>query len=1036
LEGEKGFITDKATKRKEKIAIKEIIQNFSLIDKEIIFSIIAGRIIFPSNAIFYVMAEFEEDLNLAMVRGKGGGHAFIRKDALEVLIKRINIEELKDYNALERAFRRLGYATKRVGYFSARNFSASSALMFSFISELSGKSLSELMGLGSGEYWYKTLFIVAAIMGSFQLVSWLIAKIFHLRKGVSTLFTIMIALFIFMPLDIKLILVTLIGFLLGYFEGKSTKVGYPWIGSNHTLPDIATLKRIFDFRTNTLVDFLTQFPPSKLTYKEYFYWTKDVLASLKDGRAKKFIEWEGAPKFIKRYFKVVIYEVKIFYRAAPLWAFLASSLYIASVVCYYPPQAKRGYLWFIALGFIWGWGLGMLVKYIAGQDNAYPATLPYDANIPDREPTSQELLLTKNAFGKKLKFLQEQGIDIEKITLISPSLEVPAKVKGGLLYVNPNILRGPPEQLRVIFEGHEFYHLLGYSEEQARQKTIEYLKQNNLLKSHIDFLERNNIELKADEDWLQLLVAIQHQERLLTLLKDIKNISGRLIIASDIDKTILDVQDSLETFKGMKEIILKLLCSGVIFVFISGNSVAEQMVRIVEPLEEELRKIGEIKLLKNVILYANGGASRVAFDDRGNKIREDIIAPIPQNDLDTLVEISKDVLSRHLETIFGYKNTFYEPIAMDVINNLVSPSNMAKFYKKKIKFELQVNKKEPEITIVRDVYELVRAKYYPDKSKGLTISFPYIEIRDNQQASIILVFNLSIFDKRLKDVRSKIIDDILSEMENRGLKGKFFLRTGGVSSIDITYKTATKKESLEHLKKKISFNRNKDVLVYLGDEFYRKGNKEGNDVPVLGVDDIYIVSVAKDNTHPGLTPLEKQKLLWAGEGPKASLELMREIEKALSNVSSPINKVDYYTVLKIISSYRNHGKGTMAEPFVDHNRWGQYFRVDPLAGRVWVLTYEEYHKSTLPKYEDGVKASSSIEKDIKEWVEESLKANPAKKQLLKRKIQVGSVILEVREGGAVTIDITKASILREGKYEVPTKKEAMEDFIKSYGYSP
>ncbi|RKY40126.1 MAG: hypothetical protein DRP76_02615, partial [Candidatus Omnitrophota bacterium] len=41
-----------------------------------------------------------------------------------------------------------------------------------------------------------------------------------------------------------------------------------------------------------------------------------------------------------------------------------------------------------------------------------------------------------------------------------------------------------------------------------------------------------------------------------------------------------------------------------------------------------------------------------------------------------------------------------------------------------------------------------------------------------------------------------------------------------------------------------------------------------------------------------------------------------------------------------------------------------------------------------------------------------------------------------REGGAVTIDITKASILREGKYEVPTKKEAMEDFIKSYGYSP
>ncbi|MFH1318875.1 MAG: hypothetical protein ABIH71_07655, partial [Candidatus Omnitrophota bacterium] len=75
------------------------------------------------------------------------------------------------------------------------------------------------------------------------------------------------------------------------------------------------------------------------------------------------------------------------------------------------------------------------------------------------------------------------------------------------MYINPNILRGPPvtnderrwtkdveeweKQLRVIFEGHELYYLLGKDEKETRQLTLQYLVKNNLLESHIEFLENN-----------------------------------------------------------------------------------------------------------------------------------------------------------------------------------------------------------------------------------------------------------------------------------------------------------------------------------------------------------------------------------------------------------------------------------------------------------------------------------------------------------------------------------------------------------------
>ncbi|MCM8827566.1 MAG: hypothetical protein NC904_08655, partial [Candidatus Omnitrophica bacterium] len=139
-------------------------------------------------------------------------------------------------------------------------------------------------------------------------------------------------------------------------------------------------------------------------------------------------------------------------------------------------------------------------------NQSYPATLP-TANQPDRQPTQEELQTIINAFGRR-EALAERRITLDnRNVIISPSLESPAEVKGGVLYVNPNTLRGPPEQLKVIFEGHELYHLLNptASEEEARLYTIRYLLKNNFLEEHIRFLEDNFLGLTPDEDWLSHL---------------------------------------------------------------------------------------------------------------------------------------------------------------------------------------------------------------------------------------------------------------------------------------------------------------------------------------------------------------------------------------------------------------------------------------------------------------------------------------------------------------------------------------------------
>ncbi|HNX82517.1 MAG TPA: glycogen/starch synthase, partial [Candidatus Omnitrophota bacterium] len=140
--------------------------------------------------------------------------------------------------------------------------------------------------------------------------------------------------------------------------------------------------------------------------------------------------------------------------------------------------------------------------------NFYPATVP-TANNEDRDATPAERVKIATAFGGADNYKTVTGFEFDDLVIIiSGALNSPAAVvPNGSLFVNPNTLRGPPEQLRVIFEGHELFHLANVtaSEESAVVYTVDYLVRNDLLTSHIAYLTNNELGIVADATWLAVL---------------------------------------------------------------------------------------------------------------------------------------------------------------------------------------------------------------------------------------------------------------------------------------------------------------------------------------------------------------------------------------------------------------------------------------------------------------------------------------------------------------------------------------------------
>jgi glucan phosphorylase len=205
---------------------------------------------------------------------------------------------------------------------------------------------------------------------------------------------------------------------------------------------------------------------------------------------------------------------------------------------------------------------------------AYPATLP-TANLPDRAATKDELRAVVNAFGRrKIERLAAQHVNLKNNLVISPAQTAAVVTWGRTLFVNPNLLRGPPsgesassklynnfdgrdfaegeaspkaspprqkeyqKHLEAIFAGHELYHLLypALSEHLVRAFSIFYLLWHNLLESHIAWLENNTLGLKADYSWLITLKILSLVKR---SLQNIYSLPAKLTtLTSSIPKLL------------------------------------------------------------------------------------------------------------------------------------------------------------------------------------------------------------------------------------------------------------------------------------------------------------------------------------------------------------------------------------------------------------------------------------------------------------------------------------------------------------------
>ncbi len=186
----------------------------------------------------------------------------------------------------------------------------------------------------------------------------------------------------------------------------------------------------------------------------------------------------------------------------------------------------------------------------------FPATLP-KTNQPDRALRPEEIEIILNALGGRDALIR-QGLNPDNLPIIltdrilpdgtllprtpegRPDLsrappQIQEETRRGIalltkennrliLYLHHDILKIPAEQLKIILEGHELFHLLNpeASEAEAREYTVRYLIEHNFLSSQLDFLKSNQIGLVPEDSWLlhlQLqLIILAYQDKLFNLL--------------------------------------------------------------------------------------------------------------------------------------------------------------------------------------------------------------------------------------------------------------------------------------------------------------------------------------------------------------------------------------------------------------------------------------------------------------------------------------------------------------------------------------
>jgi 2-phospho-L-lactate transferase/gluconeogenesis factor (CofD/UPF0052 family) len=331
----------------------------------------------------------------------------------------------------------------------------------------------------------------------------------------------------------------------------------------------------------------------------------------------------------------------------------------------------------------------------------------------------------------------------------------------------------------------------------------------------------------------------------------------------DVDMTILPKNAKLLTeYPELAYLFMRLLREGFRVAIISGSSEYEQMKRILDAINVQMRD--GPKALQNLTFYVNGGATKIKLSNAGRKKYDVVYNSKHSMDCKTLKAAVTAALREMAEDWFVGRG---DPRKRDRFIQ----ANMDKFQPLRLQAPWGKDRTwEPEWRTPEDVVGMEE-----ERSK---ITFPWGELRGvfagSQKVGSISIRAMQTFEwgDRTIDIRSDFQDLIRKHLGKSA--GEFNIRSGGTSTTDITRsgadKTAAAKDFIKHVAKCDS-----EWFFYFGDEFYERDKQLGNDEVLARDEGLKCLRTLAVNYDDMKGANEKTK--WIGRSPQATLEFLEEI---------------------------------------------------------------------------------------------------------------------------------------------------------------
>ena len=295
----------------------------------------------------------------------------------------------------------------------------------------------------------------------------------------------------------------------------------------------------------------------------------------------------------------------------------------------------------------------------------------------------------------------------------------------------------------------------------------------------------------------------------------------------DVDNTLLRFGETLDDDSAIREQILWFIRKGFTIGIVSGNSRANNKRRFSDVIIRELKKTGELQMMKHVCMYSNGGATRTVYDEYGNETAEKLDGFI--RELGPSVASIQAVLKKYLRSRFDLPK-----------DGILKIREWYSAFSQYIESQEKVYGKRPDFKgKIFDISWLAGAEadipvftVDPFDAAGDSVKnaipSPWIENRDGVQIAIGFIPGLKNAEGR--DIRSDLVEELRQKV-----RGTYVVGFATIDIVQVTKAAAIK----DHLARAGARAKN---AVYIGDSFAPGGNDE----PAAEVDGLTIFCVHDD----------------------------------------------------------------------------------------------------------------------------------------------------------------------------------------------